>query len=450
MRPPHDSLRFRLTAVSAVVAVAGLIAAGAIIGGVFREHLTDQFRRDLEVHVAEVASIARVDAQGRPSLAQPLADPRFQAFGSHYWQVERAGEPPARSPSLGAARLSGAFATGPALRSGEAPGPKGTVLEYGRTVAAPDGGAPLRLSLAADIGVLESLLNSSRQMLLLSLAVLGAILIGGAALQLGVGLRPLDRLGRAIAEMRGGGRHPDPATFPSEVRPLVHDLSALLDANAEIVRRARVQAGNLAHGLRTPLAIVMDEAEKLERAGQARAARSLLEQCQRMQKQIDYHIARSRAAGAVRTPGLTTSVRAALAPILSAMDRLHGRRGILFETAGDADLALAVDPQDFAEIVSSLLDNAGKWAASRVGVSWRVEDGRARISIDDDGPGLPPAEREAVFAIGARLDDTVSGSGLGLAIARDLAGLYGGAVRLVEAPGGQGLRAVIELPAAGR
>jgi len=450
MSPPHDSLRFRLIAVAVIGAVASLAIAGAVIAGVFRDQLADQFRQDLVVHLAELSSIAQVDEAGQPRLRQPLPDPRFQAFGSNYWQIERAGHPTLRSPSLGEASLSGAFATAPVPVSGEADGPRGPVLEYGRTLAAYDGGPPLRVSIASDMAVLAALQSSSHRMLIVALLVLGLVLTGGGALQLTYGLRPLDRLGKAIAQMRGGGPAPDGATFPSEIRPLIHDLGALLQANAEIVQRARVEAGNLAHGLRTPLAIVMDEAERLERAGQGEAAQTLLEQCGRMQKQIDYHMARSRAAGAVRTPGLTTSAIAALTPILSAMARLHGPRGVVFEAAGGRDVTLACDPQDFAEIASALLDNAGKWAISRVTVSWRAGGGLATFLIDDDGPGLPQDLRERAFAIGERLDETVAGSGLGLAIARDLAKLYGGSVRLEDAPSGAGLRAVLELPAARR
>ena len=448
MKPHYDSLRFRLMAVAMVGAVVGLIAAWLIISGVFRDYLTDQFRRDLEVHLTELSAVAHIDPDGRPTLGQPLADPRFQPFGTHYWQVEREGKPTAKSPSLGERSLSGAYATGPIPLNGASAGPKGPVLEYGRTLPAPDGGPPLRISLGADTGVLADLVNSSRQMLLLALVVLGLILVCGGAVQLIFGLRPLDRLGRAIAELRSGGRAPDPETYPSEVRPLIQDLGALLDANAQIVQRARVQAGNLAHGLRTPLAIVMDEAEQLERAGQTEAAKVLLDQCQRMQKQIDYHMARSRAAGATRTPGRTTSIRTAMEPIVSAMVRLHGARGVLFDVRSARDLSAAVDPEDFAEIVSALLDNAGKWAAGRVDIAWSRQGRRAVILIDDDGAGLAAAERERVFAIGERLDDTVSGSGLGLAIARDLALLYGGSVRLEDAPGRRGLRVLVELPAA--
>ena len=450
MRPPHDSLRFRLIAVAMIGAIASLAVAGAVIAGVFRDQLADQFRQDLVVHLAELSSIAQVDEAGRPRLRQPLPDPRFQAYGASYWQVERDGQPTLRSSSLGEASLSGAYATGTSPASGEAPGPRGPVLEYGAVKLAADGGPPLRVSIATDMEVLAALQTSSYRMLIIALLVLGLVLVGGGALQLTYGLRPLDRLGKAIAEMRGGGPAPDGATFPSEIRPLIQDLGALLHANAEIVQRARVEAGNLAHGLRTPLAIVMDEAERLERAGQSEAARTLLEQCGRMQKQIDYHMARSRAAGAVRTPGLTTSATAALTPILSAMARLHGPRGVVFEAPAGPDVILACDPQDFAEIASALLDNAGKWAAAQVTLSWRTGGGSAALLIDDDGPGLPRALREQAFAVGERLDESVAGSGLGLAIARDLAKLYGGSVRLEDAPSGSGLRAILELPTSRR
>ena len=448
MRAPSESLRFRLFGLSVVWVLAGLAVSGVLIGEVFRYHLTEQFRADLRLHLQELSNAVAVEPDGRPSLRHPISDPRFLSAGTgYYYQVERAGRPALRSFSLGGGALSGSFAASGTPRGGAAQGPRGPAIEYGRILEASDGGPPLRISIAGELSALDADLKSVRRMLISTLGVFGAVLIAGVVLQLTFGLRPLDKLGRAVAEMRSTGRAIEGARFPSEIQPLIQDLRDLLAANEAMVQRARVQAGNLAHGLRTPLSIVMDEAERLERAGQAESAAALLEQCQRMQKQIDYHMARSRAAAAIPV-GRTTSIADALQPVLAAMSRLHGRRGVVFEWEPGPDLRAACDPVDYAEIVSALLDNAGKWAAARVTVRWLRRGALAVTLIDDDGPGLPPASRETVFAVGERLDDTVSGAGLGLAIARDLAALYGGTVRLEDTDGGQGLRAAVELPLA--
>jgi signal transduction histidine kinase len=454
MRLPLDSLRVRIVLGAAVWIVSGLMIAGWIVAGLFSEHATEQFRRDLEVHITELSATVIVDANGAPSLLHPLSDPRFANPASgYYWQIDRPGHPPLRSTSLGDRSLPAVHANAPTIAWGEAVGPTGPMIEYGLSKPVPDGGPPLKLSLASDLAELTAITDSFRQVLLASLFTFGLVLSAGGGLYLAYNLRSLARLGRTISDLRSGRRPLRDQDFPSEIRPLVEDLGALLDANASIVQRARVQAGNLAHGLRTPLAVVMDEAERLERAGHVESAAALLEQSHKMQRQIDYHLARSRAAVAVPTPGLFTSVRETLPPILTAMGRLHLGRGVYFTSAPRPDALIACDPTDFGEIVSCLLDNAGKWATSSVQVDWSEQDGMVRLVIEDDGPGLDPEAREQVFAIGERLDDTLSGSGLGLAIARDLATLYGGRVWLDarEPAQGQalkGLRAMVELPQA--
>lgn len=176
------------------------------------------------------------------------------------------------------------------------------------------------------------------------------------------------------------------------------------------------------------------------------SARTVLAQCRAIARQLDWHLARARA-GAPR--GGRTEVEAALRPILSAMGRLHGAKGLVFELEGGPLSAVAIDPDDFAEIVSNLLDNAGKWARSIVRVGWMAEADRVSIRIADDGPGIPADARARLFTPGARLDEQVSGHGLGLAIAKDLAGRVGGVIALDDLPGGQpGLQVRVILPAA--
>jgi signal transduction histidine kinase len=241
-----------------------------------------------------------------------------------------------------------------------------------------------------------------------------------------------------------------PDGFPTEIAPLVADLNAMLASTGDMVQRARVGTGNLAHGLRTPLAVQMDEAQRLHDAGATEAAETILHQCQRMQRQIDYHVARASAVGPSRLAGVNTVIAGKAAMILSALARLHLARGVKFGVADDVDarLAVACDPTDLGEMLSALVDNAGKWASHQVLVRWdRAADHMIVISVDDDGPGLPLAVREQAFAIGERLDDVVPGSGLGLAIARDLARLYGGDAQLDDSPLG-GLRAKLRLPIA--
>jgi signal transduction histidine kinase len=240
--------------------------------------------------------------------------------------------------------------------------------------------------------------------------------------------------------------------FPSEVQPLIDDFNAVLERNAEVVARARTQAGNLAHAVKTPLAALSQAAASTRQTTAAAPELAALveEQVAVARRHIDWHLARARAAGAQGVPGAHVALQPVVSGLQRVMERVHADRRITLRCeAIAADLAFAGEVQDLQEILGNLLDNACKWARHEVRVSAEaVAEGdgtRLRIAIDDDGPGIDASRRDAVMARGARLDESVPGSGLGLAIVHELVGLYGGSVHLLAAPGG-GLRAVVELP----
>jgi signal transduction histidine kinase len=446
MKFPSNSLRFRFLSSAFVWISLGLILAGLIVSILFRNNMAGQFHDEMQVHISELAGLTDVDSKGQPFIHRRVSDPRFLPPRSgFYWQIERPGFVPVKSPSLGTLALSSALSVETALRWDWVSGPTGRALEYGMLMPARDGGPPLRLSIASDKRLLDEIVANMDQTLVLALGLFALVMFGGGALQLAYGLHPLRKMTAAIGDIRAGRASHMLGEYPSEIQPLVGDLNALLEANAAIVARSRIQAGNLAHGLRTPLAILMDEADRLQASGNQESAAALTRECARMQRQIDFNLARARTAAATHTPGLAASLRATLEPIISAMKRLHLARGITFCCGAFPDVTVAADQVDLGEILSSLLDNAGKWAASRVMISWAVERDVVQILIDDDGAGLVPDMREQVFAVGERLDDITPGTGLGLAIARDLARLYGGDVALEDSPLG-GLRARIALP----
>ena len=288
---------------------------------------------------------------------------------------------------------------------------------------------------------------SSDLPLTISLALLAFVLIAAAALQVAFGLQPMSRLRRALATIGSGKAAKLPHNFPSEVQPLVDDLNNLIEVNAQMILRARAQAGNLAHALKTPLAVLTDEAYRLENRGEADTASVILQQSQRMQRQIDYQIARARAAASRSVPGVHAVVEPAADSIISAMKRLYAAKNLAFETGVSPDCIALCDPMDMNEMLANLIDNACKWATAKVSVHGHAESDTAHvvIAVEDDGPGLPPEAIEVVFQIGERLDERVPGSGLGLPIVRDLAQLYGGEIKLEKSALG-GLRAVLTLP----
>jgi signal transduction histidine kinase len=212
-----------------------------------------------------------------------------------------------------------------------------------------------------------------------------------------------------------------------------------------MIRRARAQAGTLAHGLKTPLAILMDEAHQLETI-HASAASVISQQCHLMQRHIDYQMARARVAsrGAV---GATTSIAVGIREVISALSRLHQGRGISLAYTGPDDLLVSCDPQDFSEMIGNLADNAAKWARARVLITATRNAGNVSIRVEDDGPGVPAESRETVFELGEKLDTQIPGAGLGLAITREIAMLYGGRTWLERSKLG-GAAACLMLPSA--
>jgi signal transduction histidine kinase len=225
--------------------------------------------------------------------------------------------------------------------------------------------------------------------------------------------------------------------YPSEIDPLVRELNALLAHREEVVRRALTKAGDLAHGLKTPLAVIAHESD----------SPVIREQLERMQRQIDVHLAHARAAGAAATLGARTVVAESVDALIRTLERLHAARGIAMQSRVVPSHAVRVQREDLDEMLGNLLDNACKWARSRITVGSMVSAGRVIIVVDDDGPGVDASLREAVLQRGVRADEAAHGSGLGLGIVRDLAELYGGAITLDASPAG-GLSARLELPSA--
>lgn len=448
MRRLWSSFRARLIAGAIVWIAGGVAISGLALAELFRAHEIGQVDGDLQGHGQELAAVVDLTADGRPRLHRGLSDPRFlPANSGFYWQIETASGRRATSPSLGD-RILPMDGAPPALdeaRHSFITGPTGRLRLLQRSERLAGSGEVLRIGVGIDESYLQNVLSSFNRSLFLSLGVIALGLMAAAFLQVSVGLQPLAKVRRGLAAVRQGRAERLSHDAPDEVRPLIDDMNALIETNHEMVRRARTQAGNLAHGLKTPLAILADEGERLRASGEHRAADVILAQSDRMRRQIDYQMARARAAASRNALGAATKVSASLEPMLQAMRRLHGRRGIAFELSVPADLIVAVESQDFGEMVANLVDNAGKWAASQVQVTAENAGGNVRVTVDDDGPGLPPESWDVVFDLGERLDEKAPGSGLGLAIVRDLAQLYGGRAWIETAPLGGG-RAVLELP----
>jgi signal transduction histidine kinase len=261
------------------------------------------------------------------------------------------------------------------------------------------------------------------------------------------GLMPFRELRERLAEVRSGREGRVAGAYPTEIRPLVEELNGLIENREESMRRAIATAGDLAHGLKTPLALLHQEAEHLISIGNRDSAEAITQQVDRMSRQVDYHLARARAASSGAAGTARSFVADSAEGLIRTLRKLYAPRNLEIAWSGDPSQAVRIQREDLDEMLGNLLDNACKWAGSRVAVAAMRSGGALTVTVDDDGPGLEEELRAAVLERGVRADEAAPGSGLGLAIVRDLAELYSGSVALEGSPMG-GLRARLTLPAA--
>ncbi|WP_263770513.1 sensor histidine kinase [Propionivibrio soli] len=451
------SLRLRLLAATLVTLMLALVGAYWWLGGLFRDHVLQQFDTALIRQLDQLTARLEFDAQGQPQIdPRRLSDPRWdKPYSGLYWQVDRLSPDGQvrsgvlRSRSLWDTQLTlhaDTLADGE-LHTHRGNGPQGEALRVVeralRVADQPE--VRWRLVVAAGTREVSDAVERFNGVLAASLAGLGLLLALAALAQVAVGLAPLKAMQRALQRVHENRVQRLEGRFPVEVQPLIDDFNSVLDRNAEVVARTRTQAGNLAHALKTPLAMLSSAAQQ---SNGTDFCALVAEQVEVAQRHIQWHLARARAAGTQHLPGQRTPLQPLLAGLLRVMAAVHADRVLNLGTGElSTNLAFAGEAQDLQEMLGNLLDNACRSARSEIRVAARRDGSWLRITVDDDGPGIAPEQREAVLQRGVRLDESRPGSGLGLAIVVELAQLYGGGLTL-EASDAGGLRACLSLPAA--
>ncbi len=461
------SLRLRLLAFTALGLAMALLLAGLVLAGLFRDEVMRQFQQGLTQQLDQLTARVVFDAQGQPSVDDAsLSDPRWlRPLSGLYWQINAPDQSILlRSRSLWDTALDNSpdVLADTAIHVHSATSPQGAplmVLE--RLIRPADApGTQVRLLVAGDTQAVDAAVARFGGVLVLSLCVLLLLLLLAAWAQVALGLAPLQALQRALVALREGRSRQIEGPVPREVQPLVDGFNDVLARNSQVVERARQQAGNLAHAIKTPLAVLVQAAESAlaNQAGanvrppaESALAQTVIDQIAIARRQVDWHLARARAAAAHGLPGQTVLVEPVLRGLLRVMDKVHARRGLQIHVVPSAPgLAFAGEEQDLQEMLGNLVDNACKWAHAVVEISVAADtsgDGpMLLIRVQDDGPGISPESSQAVLARGVRMDESVPGSGLGLAIVLDLVRLYGGTLALDDASLG-GLRATVRLPA---
>jgi signal transduction histidine kinase len=438
------SLARRLVLGASLWLLLALALGGVALASAFRESVRAGFDARLEGLLLACTAALRVDAAGKVALERPLGDPRFdQVFSGWYWQAGDAQGVAATSRSLWDATLeTPADLAARSAAAFELRGPRGETLRaLARRFTLPGRDGPLWIVLAAETSELRGAMTRFEAWLLASLALLGAVLVVTVLVQVRYGLEPLRRLASDLQRIRTGELERLPDAQPSELAPLVRALHGLLGDNAEIVRRARTHVGNLAHALKTPLTLILAEADELD----GEPGDAIRRHAGAMQRQIEHKLSRAATAGAISSFAARVPLAEVVLAIAASLRRLHS--DVSLEVAVPAELTLRGEREDFEEIVGNLLENACKWATRRVRITASGSDGGCLVEVEDDGPGRSDAELERALQRGIRLDEKVHGYGLGLSIVQDLVDLYGGEVRLAASELG-GVRASVRLPAA--
>ncbi len=438
------SLSRRLALAAAGLIAVSLFAADMVLVLMFRDHIERRFDRELSDQMEELIAAGEIDVAGRFQLTWTPVDPRFNRPGSGwYWQISRGDRMVAQSQSLAGMALQAPFGGDDGLL--QLIGPAGARLRVAtRPITLPGGAEPFRFAVAGPVSDITNDVRRFSAITGVTLLVLGIGLVGAVIFQVRFGLHPLSDLQRSLADIRSGRAQRLPEQYPAEIEPVVEELNAVLDHNAALLARARTQAGDLAHALKHPLMALAQQAREIE----GEAGKLLSSQVLAMNSSMNRHLSRARVAGPGGAIGVRTSVAEIFDGLCFSLELLYRERGLAMDGAGMAGLYFAGDAQDLEEMLGNLMDNACKWARSRVNVS-AVQDGRwLRIAVEDDGPGIAAEHREAVLARGRRLDEAVAGAGLGLGIVCDIAEIYRGRLSLEESALG-GLKALLELPVAG-
>jgi signal transduction histidine kinase len=457
MRANSLALRLFLSATAWTVTI--LLITGIALSTFYRHAVERAFDQRLGIYLRTlVADLAAPDETGE-RFGSSLGEPLFELpLSGLYWQVTRLdpGKNDVRSSrslwdgGLPHLQDRGTAADAAGSRQGYVDGPENQLLRLvERTIDLGDEGHYL-VAVAADAAEIEEEKHGFDRALAVTFSILAAVLLLTTMFQVRFGLAPLKRISDSLAAIRSGRAERLEGKFPDEIAPLARETNALIEANKEIVERARTHVGNLAHALKTPLSVMVNEATA--RKGDSFAGK-VLEQADIMRDQVTRHLERARLAARLTVVGSITEVAPVAQALARTMEKIHHERAIAIDVHAEDGVRFAGERPDLEEMIGNLVDNACKWAVSRVSVDVRQQSEprgasrTLRIRVDDDGRGLSPAEREQAGERGLRLDESKPGSGLGLSIVTELAALYGGALELAPAPAG-GLRAELTLPAA--
>ncbi|WP_300304089.1 sensor histidine kinase [Ferrovibrio sp.] len=440
--PPRRgvSLTLRLVGAALIWMLVLLSIGGAVLTAAFRESVLQDHDQRLDALLRGMIAVTDIGPDGSVVILRPLGDPRFdQIFSGWYWQVAEPSGRLIRSRSLWDSTLP-VHDDGTEIRRHEITGPRGeALLVVERDLRFPGAAGVVHVQVASDRRELDERIRSFDLLLLTALGLFAIGMAVAVILQVRYGLNPLRAMTADLAAIRRGDNQRLGGIYPQEIAPVAEAMNAVLEHDTALIERARTHVGNLAHSLKTPLAVLRTEMQ-----GSPDKA-VMNEQLRIMSRLIEHHLARASAtAGSGRVLGSEIAVKPVVTEIAAILGRIHADRRITVDIDMAANVQFRGRREDLEEMLGNLLENAWKWARSRVRITGQSAD-QLVIGIEDDGPGLSPEQAEAVSRRGVRLDEAMPGWGLGLGIVADLVAINGGTLILEQSDLG-GVRAVLSLP----
>ncbi|MCK5425748.1 MAG: HAMP domain-containing histidine kinase, partial [Emcibacter sp.] len=409
---------------SAVWTLFALMFGGYLLSLTFKETIENNFDERLNGLLENLIGISDSNSEGQISFYRAMADSRFeQPYSGWYWQVSAQDHEAFRSRSLWDQSLEPDY-NKPAnqTRYSIIAGPENQMLRMvERDIIIPGDETVFRFSIAIDRTAVKEQLDRFDNILIYSLSALGIGLIAASFLQVFLGLKPLRNIRRSLSKIRTGEDAHLPQDFPTEIQPLADEMNALLDHSNQVVERSRTQVGNLAHALKTPLAVLLNESE----LHKGQLSNVVARQSEMMRRQVDHYLRRARVAASTKIITSRTEVFPVLKDFCRIMAKIHTDKTFTMSPSSElSPLFFRGERQDLEEMVGNLIENAAKWSETKVTISCYEQDDQIIIQVSDDGPGIDGKVRDTVFMRGERLDENTPGTGLGLSIVKDLSGLY--------------------------
>lgn len=444
-----NSIRLRITVASLAAIAIAIFVANILIANLFKEHALKQFEATMEAQLNQIASLIVAEPKsGRIALTSQPSEPRWSApLSGYYWQINLPDGQLLRSRSLWDSTLN--------VSQKETAGTSNFyyiddlsnqhLLALTKSLSIDGGSTKFLLTVASDTKELDKAILAFQSSIQGYLLILAIVLLAILFLQISFGLSPLSALKKALNRFHIGEAERVEGIFPVEFNPLVTELNDVIEKNSVIVTRAKTQAGNLAHAMKTPIAVISNALEDRNISHDSFKA-LVQEQIYKAKEQIDWNLAKARAATSSKNPRLKTPVLPVIESIVTVMHKVYAEKALRIEVQSPAASSLIFNGEehDLQEIVGNLLDNACKWAKTRVDISVASYKDGLQIVVEDDGLGVNPEDYGKVLKRGFRVDELTQGSGLGLAIVGDLVILYDGSIELGHSSLG-GLRVLVRL-----